>query len=261
MRLFASLSIALAALILSSSANSAQAIELTFAEMGWTDPGLLGIAQHIDKSDENNNAATQYDQDLADSALVFAMGHTTNGQVDTLAEWINELANSGSHEYGHNIGLKHEDGNANSLMLGDYDGVNKAFSDDDEKFVMEHANLTGAKVIWLDFLAVSPVAQSHSFRPFSDAPQLTAFGADVNDVIDAILAQMEGDFTPFHRPDAPALSFTFVLDEPDSGDYATVAFVVPEPSSLTLAIVAIAGVIVLGVASGDRRPHGRKGRR
>lgn len=79
---------------------------------------VLGESQRVDLRNRVAN----------DQAWAFVGSHIVGGNNLTSDQRRTELANTLSHELGHLFGLAHEDGTAASLMNGNYNGTNKAFT-------------------------------------------------------------------------------------------------------------------------------------
>jgi hypothetical protein len=223
-------------------------------------PLQLGIADKIDGTGGGAlgvGSGAPYNLDKMDDALVCADTHVPVNGVDTAAEFINEVANTISHELGHILGLEHGDGTAASLMNGAYDGLDKSFSAAAEQGVLNDASLNAVQVVWLDFQAAQPGLLS-IYKPFSQSNILANYGITpvmVNATIASIVAQVQADYA---GPWTGGGTYEFYLLEIDalnatsgSGDYSTVSIVaVPEPGS---ALLLAFGFGALSVSRWHRR--------
>ncbi len=221
--------------------NDANAIAVTTFCNPTTNPNRLGIADAIDAT----NAVK------TDDALICLDIHDYAGLVNTQNEWRNEVANSGSHELGHLLGLTHADGDGATLMNGLYDGIDKAFKAGSQTKLDA---LAGAQVVWLDFLAASPELPANTYKPFALTPIITTTlmlnAAQIDALIAEIVVKITADYAFLTAP--PTL--TFVTTMPVAGDYSTISFVsnVPVPAALLL---FLSGAGILGFLG---KRHGRR---
>lgn len=84
----------------------------------FSEEDALGLAEKVDLGN----------RDPTDNAWIAVDNYTSDEDVDTFGEVVNELANGASHELAHLLGIRHKDGTKDSLMNGFYDGVDKSFS-------------------------------------------------------------------------------------------------------------------------------------
>lgn len=210
-------------------------------------PGLFGIADDVD----TGNAVK------TDDALVCMIVHTQQSFVPgqpslplTLAQWEQEVANTGGHELAHLFGILHEDDSCSGpadpafsgcdLMNGPYDGVAKVLTA--EAFVRLDALAAETQVVWLDFEAVSPELPVGLYTGIRDHPILAAMNlADQNLAIGIISAALQGKYsTGTTTGYANGFKISFSTTQPGAGPYSTVSFVVPEPGTAALLALAIA---------------------
>ena len=204
-----------------------------------------GTPGEADEVDIGNTTAGQF-------ARVCTDNHVPSGGVaiSSLAELKIELANSGSHELGHLLGLSHADGTTQAHLMD----VSTSFDGDDREFSVVsdgklEANTTGTITVWLDFEGSSdPAAYPYENSPVQSLNTQTA--AFITTFTAGIKALIEADYT-----DVSGTTFSFVLAEPSGGTYETVEFMslVPEP---TTGLLAVLGLGMLGL----HRQHRRDGR-
>jgi hypothetical protein len=180
------------------------------------------------------------------------------------AAFQNELANVGSHEFGHLIGLAHGDGAGGgpgaSLMdvVFPFSGLDRGWTAAAETAKL-NALAAPVQVVWLDFQAAQPGLLSH-FLPWSSSPELAnhgivggpAIAAAEAAIIAAIVADFAGPWTnitfSFHNT-AAAASAAATGSGQAAGAYSTVSFVaIPEPAT---ALLVLGGACAL--AFGRRR--------
>ena len=230
---------------------------LTNAECLNFSPGNFGIADRIDGTGGGAlgvGSGAPYNLDMTDDALICADNHAPTAQVDTAAEFINEMANTISHELGHLLGLEHADGNAGSLMDGLYDGFDKSFSDPDEQTVLNDASQSALQVVWLDFDALQP-GLDPLYLPFASSSSLVAFGILPAPTIASIVAAVQADYA---GPWTGGATYEFYTAEIDAlnatsgaGNYSTVSIVAsPEP---TTGLLIALGLGALSIGRRQRR--------
>jgi hypothetical protein len=219
--------------------------------------GNWGIADKIDGTGGGAfgvGSGAPYNLDMSDDALVCVDGHTATLAVNTAAKFINEVANTASHELGHLLGLEHGDGTAASLMNGAYDGLDKGFTAAAEQAVLNHASQSAVQVVWLDFDALQP-GLLPVYKPFSQSPVLSIFGIGAGQIaatITSIIAGIQNDYTGPWTGGASYEFYTLEIDALNAtsgvGNYSTLSFVAtPEPGT---ALLVAAG---FGVLAGLRR--------
>jgi hypothetical protein len=239
-----------------SSQPAAALTQATFqACLGPSAP--LGQADKIDGTGGNAIGAgsgAPYNLAAYDDAVVCVDQHTASGSVDTAAEFVNEVANTASHELGHLLGLEHGDGAANSLMNGTYTGVDLGFSTAAEQAVM-NAQPALVQIVFLDFALASGEIPNPNPYPggFASASVLSSFGivgaAAIQAAINSIVANIQADFV---GPWTNGTTYEFYTSETDAVqaaliangnlDYSTVLFVAPEPGTLLLLLAGLAGL-------------------
>ena len=249
---------AAAALSVLGFASASSALSLTTFNSCASGSPPLGQADKIDGTGGNAIGAgsgAPYNPIHYDDAIVCLEQHSPGGGVTTAAQFQAEVANTGSHELGHLLGLEHADGNANSLMNGVFDGVDKSFSDANETSVLD-LQPAYTQVVFLDFgLASSEIPGANPYVDFASAAVLGAYGivgpAAIQASINAIVALITADFA---GPFASGATFEFYTDENTALtaalaangdlDYSTVLFVgAPEP---TTSLLLAAGLAALG---------------
>jgi hypothetical protein len=242
------------------AAHASALTTLTNSECLNFSPGAFGIADKIDGTGGGAlgvGSGAPYNQDMTDDALICADNHVPTAQVDTAAEFINEIKNTIAHELGHLLGLEHADGNAGSLMNGLYDGFDKTFSDPDEQTVLNDASLSAVQVVWLDFDALQPGLYP-GYLPFAQSSALVAFGITPAQVAATIASIVAGVQTDYAGPWTGGATYEFYTAEIDAlnatsgnGNYSTISIVAaPEPG--TAALVAL-GLGALSMARWQRR--------
>ena len=212
-------------------------------------PGApLGIADKIDGTGGGAfgvGSGAPYNLDKYDDALVCVDEHVLTLSVNTSAKFINELANTASHELGHLLGLEHGDGNAASLMNGAYNGTDKSFSTAAEQGVLNDASQSPGQVVWLDFDALQP-GLLPVYRPWWQSPNAALFGittpaqiaAAVSSILGSVTADYAGPWTggayfEFYTAEIDALNATSGV-----GNYSTISFVsTPEPGTALLVMI------------------------
>ena len=255
----------LALVLLGSAAFAGPAAALTMTTFNAcaTAGAPLGQADKIDGTGGNAIGAgsgAPYNLVHTDDAIVCLGQHFPDATVNTAAQFINEVANTASHELGHLLGLEHADGNAGSLMNGAFDGTNKSFSDPDELSVL-NAQPAYTQVVFLDFgLASSEIPGANPYVSFANAAVLGAYGiaggAAIAAAISSIVTQIAGDYA---GPWTSGATFDFYTSEVDALqaalqangdlDFTTVLFVgAPEPTT-----VALLGGGLLALAAARRR--------
>jgi hypothetical protein len=240
------------------AAQASALTTLTNSECLNFNPGAFGIADKIDGTGGGAlgvGSGAPYNQDMTDDALICADNHVATAQVDTAAEFINEISNTISHELGHLLGLEHADGNAGSLMNGLYDGFDKDFTDPDEQTVLNDASQSAVQVVWLDFDALQP-GLFPGYLPFSQSSSIVAFGiGNVAATIASIVAGVQADYV---GPWTGGATYEFYTQEIDAlnatsggGNYSTISIVAaPEPST---ALLVALGLGALSMARWQRR--------
>ena len=234
------------------AAQASALTTLTNSECLNFSPGNFGIADKIDGTGGGAlgvGSGAPYNLDMTDDALICADNHVATAQVDTAAEFVNEMANTISHELGHLLGLEHGDGNAGSLMNGLYDGFDKSFSDPDEQTVLNDASQSGVQVVWLDFGALQP-GLFPGYLPFSQSSALVAFGILPAPAIASIVAAVQADYA---GPWTGGATYEFYTAEIDalnatsgSGNYSTISIVAsPEPGTALLVALGL-GALSMG---------------
>ena len=211
------------------------------------DPDLFGIADDVD----TGNAVK------TDDALVCMPVHTLNSLVPgdpsftlTLAQWEQEVANTGAHELAHLFGVRHEDDSCSGpgdaafigcdLMNGPYNGVAKVLTA--EAFVRLDALAAETQVVWLDFEAASPELPAGLYTTMRNHPVLAGMTvADQNLAIGIISAALQGKYsTGTTLGYANGFKISFTTTQPGSGSYSTVSFVMPEPGTILLVGLGLA---------------------
>jgi hypothetical protein len=215
---------------------------LTNNECASASPAL-GIADKIDGTGGGAlgvGSGAPYNLDATDDAIVCANAHIVTASVNTAAKFINEVANTISHELGHILGLEHADGTTLSLMNGSYNGTDKSFSTAAEQAVLNDASQSALQVVWLDFDALQPGLLS-TYLPFSQSPVLAAFGigpAQVAATIAAIVANVQADYAGPWTGGATYQFYTTSADAQtaagNTANYSTVSIVAPEPGTALL---------------------------
>lgn len=246
------LAASLATLALATAGAASALTMTTFNECASATPAL-GIADKIDGTGGDAIGAgsgAPYNLDRTDDAVVCVDQHFPGGSVDTSGEFTNELANTGSHELGHLLGLEHADGNAGSLMNGSFSGTDKGFSDAAEQAVLNVQPLL-VQVVFLDFnLSSTELTFPNPYAPFAQAAVLAQYGiagaAAIQAVVNAIVAQITADYAgpwtsgttyEFYTAEADALNAALVAN--GNLDFSTVIFLaLPEPGAALLLLAA-----------------------
>jgi hypothetical protein len=207
----------------------------------------LGIADVTDVNNRANNVKT-------DDALVCMDVHSITGF--TLAQWEQEVANTGAHELGHLFGLRHsDDPEMDSLMDGPYNGVSKIFGGP----AFNHLDNLAAEtqVVWLDFEAASAELPNGIYGPARNTPVLINMTpAQQNLAIGIISATLQGKYsTGTTGGYANGFKLSFVLSQPTAGSYSTVSFVsyIPEPTTAVLIGFGLLGLRSIALRSSARR--------
>ena len=118
---------------------------------------LLGKADWIDGSPTMGpGSVAPYNLIPGDDAVVCLQAHFPDATVNTAGEFINEVANTASHELGHILGLEHGDAAGTSLMTtpSPFNGNDRGFSSAAEETVLDA--ITGTQVVFPDFTPGSP---------------------------------------------------------------------------------------------------------
>ena len=244
------------ALVVGACLATPPALALTAATNNYCAPasaGNFGIADEIDGTGGNaigSGSIAPYNLDMFDGALVCVDNHMKTATVDTAIEFVNEIANTISHELGHLLGLEHADGTAESLMNAGYDGIDKGFTTAAEQAVLNDASQHAVQVVWLDFDALQ-AALLAVYEPFSQAGVLESFGIGAGQVaatIASIFGNVQGDYL---GPWTGGASYDFYTLEIDAlnatagvGNYSTISIVaIPEPGTAGL---LLSGLAVMG---------------
>jgi len=167
-----------------------------------------------------------------------------------------ELANTGSHELGHTLGLLHSDGTTQAhLMDVDtvFDGDDRAFSAASQAKL--NALATGSMLVFLDFDAVS-FGNRPNVRPwdaFGPVHDLGLNAAQKTAMKQSIKTKMEADYSFLMA----GFNVSFTLNQPvnlnfDAGQYEIVGFVTPEPSTALLFGGGLVGLLGLARRYGGR---------
>ena len=182
--------------------------------------------------------------------------------MNTSGEFINEEANTASHELGHILGLEHRDAAGTSLLTtpSPFNGNDRGFSSAAEVAVLDA--ILGTQVVFLDFALGPPeLVLPHPSVGFADAQVLHDYGISgavaiqnaINSIVENITADylgpwLNGAAFSFHTSYATALAAAG--NNPAS--FSTVAFLglVPEPGLVWL---LLAGGLAL--RAGRRRGH------
>jgi hypothetical protein len=231
-------------------------------------PTRFGWADSVDSGDVDPNDDALVCMDRHD--LVSTFTGNVRGDPITLAQWREEVANTGGHELAHLIGIGHDDDACGGspafggcdLMNGPYDGVTKLLG----PLALAKLDALGpaTQVVWLDFEALSPELPADTYFSIRNTPVLSGMTlADQDLAIALVLAALEGKFaTGTTTGYAGGFGLSLVTSQPAAGDYSTVSFVslIPEPGSALLLGSGLAGLAVrrkrLRTSGFDPRPSG-----
>lgn len=167
-----------------------------------------------------------------------------------------ELANTGSHELGHTLGLLHTDGTTQAHLMDVstvFDGDDRAFSAASQAKL--NALATGSMLVFLDFEATS-FGNRPNVRPWDATGPVHDLGlnaAQKTAMKQSIKSKMESDYSFLMA----GFNVSFTLNQPtelnfDAGQYEIVGFVTPEPSTALLFGGGLVGLLGLARRYGGR---------